>query len=132
MRNKRTAERDPLTYRIIGCGMQVHTELGPGLVESVYDDCLAHALTSAGLSIERHPRLSVSYEGAPLARQFRPDFVVEKSVVVEVKSVAHLLPLHEAQLLTYMKLSRIERGLLVNFNVARLMTGIRRMILTST
>jgi len=111
--------------------MRVHKELGPGLLESVYDDCLARALNNAGLSVERHPRLSVSYEGSLLDRQFRPDFVVEESVVVEVKSVAHLLPLHEAQLLTYMKLSRIERGLLVNFNVARLASGIRRMILTS-
>ena len=125
-----SAADDPLTYQIIGCAIAVHKELGPGLLESVYDECMERALTKAGLSFKRKPRIGISYEGSVLDREYRPDFLVEDAVVVEVKSVAHFLPVHQAQLLTYMKLSRIRRGLLINFNVALLVNGIKRLIMT--
>ena len=121
---------DPLTYRIIGCAIAVHRELGPGLLESVYDECMGNALTKAGLSFRRKPRIRIPYEGSVLDKEYRPDFVVADQVVVEVKSVAHFLPVHQAQTLTYMKLSRIRRGLLINFNVAILVKGIKRLVMT--
>jgi GxxExxY protein len=82
------------------------------------------------MSFRSHPRIAVPYEGRILDREFRPDFVIENEVVLELKSVANFLPVHQAQMLTYMKLSRIERGLLINFNVAVLVKGIKRLILT--
>ena len=124
------AKDDPLTYRIIGCAIRVHRELGPGLLESVYEECIKLELAREGLSFRSHPRIAVHYEGRILNREFRPDFVIENEVVAELKSVANFLPVHQAQMLTYMKLSRIERGLLINFNVAVLVKGIKRLILT--
>jgi GxxExxY protein len=121
---------NPLTYGIIGCAIAVHKELGPGLLESAYDDCMRRALTKAQLSFVQKPRIGITYDGSLLDREFRPDFVIENAVVLELKSVAHFLPVHQAQCLTYMKLSRIELGLLINFNVALLVSGIRRLILT--
>jgi GxxExxY protein len=125
-----TASDDPLTYAIIGCAMRVHRELGPGLLESAYEECLSRSMSKSGLSIERQPRVKISYEGTILHREYRPDFVVQDEVVVEVKSVGGFLPVHQAQLLTYMKLAEIESGLLINFNVALLKDGIKRMIMT--
>jgi GxxExxY protein len=126
------ANDDPLTYRIIGCAIVVHRSLGPGLLESVYEECLEKELASAGLKLKRQPVLAVSYEGRILHRNYRPDFVVEDQVVVEVKAVSELSPVHLAQVLTYLKLSQIERGLLINFNVAQLVRGIKRVILSRT
>ena len=125
-----TASDDPLTYSIIGCAMRVHRELGPGLLESVYEECLNREMSKSGLIIERQPRIKISYEGSILGREYRPDFMIHGEVVVEVKSVGGLLPVHHAQLLTYMKLAEIERGLLINFNVALLNDGIKRLIMT--
>jgi GxxExxY protein len=125
-----SAADDPLTYRIIGCAIAVHRELGPGLLESAYDECMGRALAKAGLSYRRKPRIGVTYEGSALDREYRPDFLVDDQVVVELKSVAHFLPVHQAQVLTYMKLSRVQRGLLINFNVVLLVNGIKRLIMT--
>ena len=124
------ASDDPLTYSIIGCAMRVHRELGPGLLESAYEECLDREMTKSGLIIERQPRVKITYEGATLDREYRPDFLVHGEVGVEIKSVVGFLPVHVAQLLTYMKLGGIERGLLLNFNVALLKNGIKRLIMT--
>ncbi len=110
--------------------MVVHRSLGPGLLESVYEECLNRELKAAGFQLARQPTLQVAYDGSLLQRNFRPDFVINGEVVVEVKAVTHLLPVHQAQLLTYLKLSRIERGLIINFNCAQLITGVKRLILT--
>jgi GxxExxY protein len=110
--------------------MSVHKQLGPGLVESSYEECVDEALTKAGLSFERQVEMKIPYEGKILDKEFRADFIVNKAVVVEVKSVTKLLPVHHAQTLTYMKLAGVERGLLINFNVALLKQGIKRLIMT--
>jgi len=129
-KKRHTEADDPLTYKIIGCAMKVHKKLGPGLVESSYEECLAEALAKEGLSFQRQTKLAIPYEGKILKKEYRPDFIVNHDVVIEIKSVTKLLPVHDAQCLTYMKLSEIERGLLINFNVALLKNGIRRLILT--
>jgi len=110
--------------------MVVHRSLGPGLLESVYEECLNRELMTAGFSVARQLALSVPYEGGLLQRTFRPDFVVDDEVVVEVKAVMNLLPVHTAQVLTYLKLSQLERGLIINFNCPRLIDGVKRLILT--
>ena len=124
------ARDDPLTYAIIGCAIKVHKRLGPGLLESAYHECIQPTLTDAGLTFKHQPRVRIPYEGALLNKDFRPDFVVEGQVVLELKSIANFLPVHQAQVLTYMRLAKIQRGLLVNFNVALLVNGIRRLILS--
>jgi GxxExxY protein len=123
-------EDDPLTYAIIGCALRVHRAFGPGLLESAYEEGLVREFAQAGLSFRKHPTLRISYAGEVIDRTYRPDFVIENEVVVEVKSIAKFLPVHEAQVLTYMRLSELERGLLLNFNVALLKDGIRRLIMT--
>jgi GxxExxY protein len=120
---------DPLTQRIIGLAIEVHRTLGPGLLESVYEECLCRELKAANIPYERQVTLPVIYKGSPLDCAYRLDVVVEKQAIVEVKSVELLLPVHQAQLLTYMKLSGIPRGLLLNFNAVVLKDGIRRMTL---
>jgi GxxExxY protein len=131
MEKQRFGEKDdPLTYAIIGCAIKVHKKLGPGLIESPYDDCMQIALTDAGLRYRHQPSLRIPYEGRVLDRNFRPDFLIEDQVVLEIKSVEHFLPVHQAQVLTYMRLAEIQRGLLINFNVALLVNGIKRLILT--
>ena len=124
------AEDDPLTYAIIGCAIKVHKKLGPGLLETPYDDAMQIELSKAGLAFRHQPFVRIPYEGKLLPRSFRPDFLIEEQVVVELKSVKDLLPVHQAQVLTYMRLSGIQRGLLVNFNVSLLVRGIKRLILT--
>jgi GxxExxY protein len=125
-----TDTRDPLTHAIIGCAIAVHTEMGPGLLEAAYDDCLARELGKTGMPFVRQPVRRISYQGSLLDKTYRPDFIVNAEVVVEVKSVVKVLPLHVSQTLTYMKLSEIERGLLLNFNVPLMIHGIRRLILS--
>jgi GxxExxY protein len=127
---KYTSDDDPLTYRIIGCAIQVHRALGPGLVESVYEECLSRELTKAALPFEQQKRLGVNYDGDRLDRNYRSDFIVDGQVIVEVKSVRSIHSVHLAQALTYMKLADITRGLIINFNVAVLARGLRRLILT--
>ncbi len=125
----RSVLSDEITQRIIGFAIEVHRTLGPGLLESVYEECLCSELEAAALSFERQVLLPVSYKGRALDGGYRIDLVVEKSVVVEIKAVEALLPVHQAQLLTYMKLSGIPTGLLLNFHAAFLKDGIRRMTL---
>lgn len=125
------AERNAVTYRIIGCAIRVHRELGPGLMESAYEECLNRELTREGLMVARQPSVNIVYKSGLLHRNYRPDFVIEGTVIVELKSVAKILPVHVAQGLTYMKLSGIELGLIINFNTAQLIKGIRRLILSN-
>jgi GxxExxY protein len=109
--------------------IEVHRALGPGLLESAYEECLCHELSLIGLSFERQVPLPVLYKGVRLDCGYRLDLVVEGRVIVEVKSVERLLPIHEAQLLTYLRLAQIHTGLLRNFSVPALRQGIKRMVL---
>ena len=121
---------DPLTYRIIGCAIDVHKALGPGLLESGYEESLCYALHRAGLKFTRQVPLPAEFEGVELEKAYRPDLIVNREVVLELKTVKAFLPVHDAQLLTYLRFSKLERGLLLNFHVRRMVNGIRRLILT--
>ena len=118
-----------LTGKIIGAAVEVHKALGPGLLESAYEQCLCHELSQLELSFERQVELPVTYKGLRLDAGYRMDVVVEKTVVVEVKSVEKVLPVREAQLLTYMKLGGFKVGLLVNSNEPKLVQGVVRRVL---
>ena len=118
-----------LTAQIIGAAIEVHRALGPGLLESTYEACLAHELMMRGLSFEQQKPMPVEYKSVRLDCGYRLDFLVAGRVVVELKAVDELHPVHQAQLLTYLKLSRCKVGLLINFNVPVLKTGIKRMVL---
>lgn len=117
-----------LTEKIIGAAIEVHKTLGPGLLESAYEGCLAHELSLAGISFDRQVPLSVSYKSLQLDCGYRLDFLIEKMVVLELKAVEGLQPIHEAQLLTHLKLGGWPIGLLINFNVPVLKNGIKRMV----
>ena len=117
-----------LTERIISAAIEVHRELGPGLLESAYEECLCRELVDSGLRFERQKELPLMYKGSLIDGMYRLDLVVEGSVVIELKDVEALAKIHEAQLLTYMRMSGIRIGLLINFNVALLKDGIRRFI----
>lgn len=125
---------DPLTNKISGeiidAAYKVHFALGPGLLESVYTACLFHKLKQKGLKVEREVTLPIVFEGIRIDEGLRLDLLVEKRVVVEVKAVENTLAVHEAQLLTYLKLSVMELGLLINFNVPILKKGIKRIALS--
>lgn len=118
-----------LTEQIIGGAIEVHRELGPGLLESAYEECLCHELHLRGFSFQRQVNLPIIYKGLNLDCGYRIDIVVEDRVVVELKSIERILPVHEAQLLTYLRLSRKNVGLLINFNVPVLKSGIIRRVL---
>jgi GxxExxY protein len=120
---------DELSKRVIGCAIEVHRHLGPGLLESSYEQCLAHELSLNDIAFKQQPALPVEYKGLKLDCGYRIDLLVEGRLIVELKSVAALLPIHEAQILTYPKLARIPIGLLINFNVTRLKDGIKRFVL---
>ena len=117
-----------LTSRIIRCAIEVHKELGPGLMESVYAVCLKRVLQLDGLQVKDRVILPVYFKGEILDKEFIIDLLVEDKIIVELKSVECLLPVHEAQLLTYLRLSGKKLGLLINFNVPYLKDGIRRKI----
>ena len=117
-----------LTEKIIGAAIEVHKTLGPGLLESAYEACLVHELISQGLSIARQVELPVVYKGQHVECAFRMDIVVEGQVLIELKAVETLLPIHEAQLMTYLKLSGIRVGLLMNFNALTIKAGLIRRI----
>ena len=119
---------EDITERIIEAAIRVHTALGAGLLESTYSACLYYQLTVDGLHFEHQVRLPVVYQGVTVEAGYRIDFLVENCVVVELKAVEKLLPLHVAQLLTYLKLSERPVGLLINFNVPHLRQGIRRVV----
>lgn len=122
-------EDDPLTRQIIGCAIAVHRVLGPGLLESAYLECLCYELSRAGIQYRREVSLPVVYGEVRLDCGYRLDVVVEGKVVIELKAVDALHPIHEAQILTYLRLSGIRKGLLINFNVRVLKAGIKRFCL---
>jgi GxxExxY protein len=118
-----------LTEKIIGAAIEVHNYWGPGLLESIYEKSLAHELALRGVNVKRQVRLDLKYKDLILDDEFILDLVVEGKVVVELKVVKELAPIHEAQLITYMKLTDCKVGLLLNFNVLKLKDGIRRIVL---
>jgi GxxExxY protein len=118
-----------LTEKIIGAAIEVHNYWGPGLLESIYEKSLAHELSLRGLKVERQVRLNLKYKDLNLSDEFALDLIIDGKVVVELKVVKELTPIHEAQLITYMKLTSCKVGLLINFNVLRLKDGIRRIVL---
>jgi GxxExxY protein len=120
------SEEDSLTHKIIGCGIEVHRHLGPGLTESNYEEALCIELRAAGLSFIRQVGVPVLYKGQQIG-EHRPDLVVENYVVVEIKSVERFIGVHRAQVLTYMRILRLPLGLLLNFNGEVLRTGIQRL-----
>jgi len=113
---------------ILDCAIEVHKQLGPGLLESVYEVCLYKELRFRNLFVERQVPVPVIYKGENLDAEFRVDLLVEKEIIIELKAVEIMLPVHEAQLLTYLKLADKRLGLLINFNVPRLIDGFKRMI----
>jgi GxxExxY protein len=117
-----------ITESVIGAAIAVHRELGPGLLESAYEACLAYELNEKKLKVERQKSVSLIYRGVHLDSGYRLDFLVEDKVVVEVKAVDKLEPIHEAQLISYLKLSGCKVGLLINFKVNTLKHGIRRFV----
>lgn len=119
-------EINQLTEKIIGCAIEVHKKLGPGLLESAYEECLSYELKSVGLAIERQVPVPVVYKDIKLECGYRIDILVEKAVIIELKAVEALAPVHEAQILTYMKFANKTMGLLINFNVTLLKNGIKR------
>jgi GxxExxY protein len=119
---------DEVTQPVIGAAIEVHRVLGPGLLQSAYEECLAFELNQRGLPFERQRHLPIRYKAIALDCAYRMDLVVQESVVVEVKSVERLEGIHSAQLLTYLRLSGLRVGLLMNFNVPVLRSGLRRLI----
>ena len=119
-------ERDPLTEKAIGCAIEVHRALGPGLLESAYQQCLVHELKLSGIPFQAEYPVPVEYKGIRLDCGYRIDILVDNRLILELKSVDALTGIHEAQLLTYMKMTRIQTGLLINFNACRLVDGIKR------
>jgi len=117
-----------LTDKVIGLAIEVHRQLGPGLLESTYETCLAFELREAGLQIETQTALPVLYKKVQIDAGYRLDVLVEKKLILEIKAVEQLLPIHQAQLLTYLKLSDLRLGLLINFNVKLLKDGIVRLV----
>ena len=121
--------RDPRTSPIIGAAIEVHRQLGPGLLESAYEECLCHELHLRGLEFRRQVDLPVMYKGLRLDCGYKLDLIVQNEVILELKSVEKLHPIHEAQLLTYLRLAEKRVGLLINFNVLQLTQGIIRRVL---
>ena len=119
-------ELNDISYAIIGAAFKVHTALGPGLLENVYETCLLHELRSKGLEAESQIDVPVTYDGASMPIAYRMDILVEQHVVVEIKSVEQLKPLHQAQVLTYLRVADLPLGLLLNFNTTNLREGIKR------
>lgn len=118
-----------ITEKIIGAAIAVHKELGPGLLESAYEACLVYELVQGGLKVESQKSLPLSYRGVKIDCGYRIDLLVENQIILELKSVEKIEPIHEAQLLSYLKLSGYKVGLLINFNVKLLRNGIRRFVL---
>ena len=117
-----------LSGKVIGLCIEIHRELGPGLLENAYEECLAYELSKAGLHFERQRALPVRYKEVPLDCGYRLDLVVEDALIIELKAVTELHPIHEAQWLTYLKLDRKSLGLLINFNVPVLKQGVKRVV----
>jgi GxxExxY protein len=122
-------ETNQITEKIIGCAIEVHKNLGPGLLESAYEECLYYELDNHKLNVKRQLALPLVYKDVKLDAGYRIDLLVENKVIVEIKSVEAVAEIHKAQLMTYMKLANIKIGLLMNFNVSRLKDGIIRWII---
>jgi len=122
-------QRRDLTERIIGAAIEVHRTAGPGLLESVYKECLCDELAEAGISFQREVMIPVTYKARTLAVGFRADILVASAVILEIKAVAALLPTHDAQIITYLRMSQYRIGLLMNFHALRLKDGLRRFVL---
>lgn len=118
-----------LSYIVRGGAFKVHTALGPGLLENTYETCLEHELKTRGLQVDRQLILPLNYHGLTIDNAYRVDILVERKLLIEIKSTEGLLPIHTAQVITYLKLARIRLGLLINFNVTHLRDGIKRYIL---
>jgi GxxExxY protein len=121
-------DENALSNEVIGAAIEVHRQLGPGLLESVYRDCLVYELKSKELDVAREVTMPVRYKGLEFPAAYRADLVVEKKLILELKAVEALLPVHAAQLLSYLKISGARLGLLINFNVAQMKNGIRRVV----
>ena len=122
-------EREYIGKQILDAAFRIHTSLGPGLLESAYESCLCYELRESGLAVVQQKALPLIYKEVKLDAGYRIDLLVENQIIVEIKSVDNLAPVHQAQILTYMRLSQISLGYLLNFNVARMKDGIKRMIL---
>jgi GxxExxY protein len=122
-------EFDLLSKKVIGRALEVHRALGPGLLESAYEQCLAFELSAANISFQLQHPLPLEYKGIKLDCGYRADLLIENKLLVELKSVDKMLPIHEAQLLTYMKIAKVPIGLLINFNVKQLKMGLKRFVL---
>ena len=120
--------RSLLTERVIGCAIEVHRTLGPGLLESTYQPCFAHELSLNGLHAVWQVPLPIDYKGMRVACGYRIDCIVENELLLELKTVERLLPIHDAQVLTYLKLTKVKQALLINFNVQRLVDGLRSFV----
>jgi GxxExxY protein len=120
-------DTDIVTQNVIGCAIEVHKILGPGLLESSYESCLTYELINIGLSVERQQLLPITYKGNKIDAGYRLDILLPNKLIIELKAVDKILPIHTAQLITYLKLSGIKTGLLINFNVQKLTTGIKRI-----
>ena len=117
-----------LSYKIIGCAIEVHTEIGPGLLESVYEACLVEELRSAGLYVETQSLVPIHYKGKVLSTPLKIDLLVERCVLVELKAVESMIPLYHAQVLSYLQLAKIPKGLLINFNTVVLKDGLTSIV----
>lgn len=122
-----TQRLNQITEKIIGCAIEVHRSLGPGLLESAYEECLCYELSQIGLKFQRQVPLPVIYKGVKLDCGYRMDLVVDNLVIVEIKAVERIIPVHEAQLLSYLKLANKPIGLLMNFHVSVLKNGLKRI-----
>ena len=121
-------EFEEITQKIIGCAMDVHSALGPGLLENAYRECLFYKLSKSGLYVEKEKQLPLLFEGVKLDCGYRIDLLVEKNIVIELKSVKKIEEIHLAQILTYLKLGKYKVGLIINFNVTSLKDGIKRLV----
>ena len=116
-----------LTGAVIGAAIEVHKELGPGLLESIYEECLSKEIELRKIPFKRQVAIPIQYKGSEIESNLRLDMIIDDRLILELKSCEALLPIHEAQLLTYLKLTKIELGLLINFNVRMLKDGIKRL-----
>jgi GxxExxY protein len=126
-RDTETQRLNHITEKIIGCAIEVHRALGPGLLESAYEECLSFELSQSNISFEKQVPLPVIYKGVKLECGYRMDLVIDRLIVVEIKAVERILPVHEAQLLSYLKLANKPLGLLINFHVPVLKNGLKRI-----
>lgn len=117
MKNLTKSKINQLAYEIVNCAIEVHSTFGPGLLESIYEECMESELTSRNFKVKRQYSIPVYYKGKEVKNKLRIDLLVNESVIVELKAIEAILPIHKAQLITYMKLAKIPKGLIINFNV---------------